>query len=744
MWYEERSNKAKRATNPTFSIFYQEGKVRLSKFHEAPPPLNRLLDYTDPTTVKFREKIRVYNSMFCFTSFGARIDHSINIGRAPYTFRINGQNYHRIGSLLPKEGIQPRYAQLYFFDTENEVQNRMSTFTDKESLEGLDPNIVQRLIEMLNQSSFVAKVFQMAINWSHTHGSNNMQLKLLGEKMKAMQYNKPTVAEWPKANLRIAPKLDGTSISIAFTAVEEQRLKWSRNNQDTLRADLYHNVCDAVTKGVQMQKGSGKEYTPAQIDDIISTEIPSQLEDPKGYKVVIEFVLHGPCGKDAKHALCNIEEKCSKHFPKSFNEETIINADGYPIYRRRDNKLSAMKGKFNMKDFFSFDIHYSYSSVMKLNFHLPNQHMVNLRDSDHLPALLQREGINATTFTDWFELNKRDPAARTLTYAEIPKHYVWHEKLKLWKQRKQQKYIGKIVYSSPSSGERYYLRMLLNVLRGAQEFTELITVNKRIYPTFKETCFAYGLLNDDKEWTHAISEASFWALGPQLRDLFVTILIFCDNTHLAELMQQVQLIIWDEAPMTQKYAFEALDKTLRDILGYKNPQKRNQLFGGLTVLLGGDFRQILLVIPKGKRSDIVQSCINRSQLWKYCKVITLTQSMRVNENYENGEIDTQKQDFNQWVLAVGMIVQETYPDFTTRQHDDDYLKERAILTPRNDDPDAINAYMFKKLAGDTVTYNSADEICKASTNTLEQYNLYPIEFLNSLNFPGMPPHSLCL
>ncbi|GJR41658.1 ATP-dependent DNA helicase PIF1-like protein [Tanacetum coccineum] len=39
------------------------------------------------------------------------------------------------------------------------------------------------------------------------------------------------------------------------------------------------------------------------------------------------------------------------------------------------------------------------------------------------------------------------------------------------------------------------------------------------------------------------------------------------NTHLAELMQQVQLIIWDEAPMTQKYAFEALDKTLRDILG---------------------------------------------------------------------------------------------------------------------------------------------------------------------------------
>nr|GEV94786.1 reverse transcriptase domain-containing protein [Tanacetum cinerariifolium] len=83
------------------------GKVRLSKFHDAPPPLNRSLDYTDPTTLKFRDKIRVYNSMFCFTSFGARIDHSINKGRAPYTFRINGQNYHCIGSLHPKEGIEP-------------------------------------------------------------------------------------------------------------------------------------------------------------------------------------------------------------------------------------------------------------------------------------------------------------------------------------------------------------------------------------------------------------------------------------------------------------------------------------------------------------------------------------------------------------------------------------------------------------------------------------------------------------
>ncbi|GJX00670.1 ATP-dependent DNA helicase PIF1-like protein [Tanacetum coccineum] len=143
------------------------------------------------------------------------------------------------------------------------------------------------------------------------------------------------------------------------------------------------------------------------------------------------------------------------------------------------------------------------------------------------------------------------------------------------------------------------------------------------------------------------------------------------NTHLAELMQEVKLIIWDEAPMTQKYAFKALDKTLRDILGFKNPENREQIFRGMTVFLGADFRQIL-------------------------------------------------------------------------QHDDEYLKEQAILTPRNYDVDEINKYMFNKLVGKFVIYNSADEICKASTKSLDQQQLYPTEFLNTLNFLGMPPHALCL
>ncbi|GKB48807.1 hypothetical protein Tco_0899560 [Tanacetum coccineum] len=80
----------------------------------------------------------------------------------------------------------------------------------------------------------------------------------------------------------------------------------------------------------------------------------------------------------------------------------------------------------------------------------------------------------------------------------------------------------------PALGERYYLRMLLNVVRGIEGFPQLMTVNNMLCATFKETCFAHGLLNDDREWSRAILEASHWALATQLRDTFVTMLLFCD------------------------------------------------------------------------------------------------------------------------------------------------------------------------------------------------------------------------
>jgi ATP-dependent DNA helicase PIF1 len=64
------------------------------------------------------------------------------------------------------------------------------------------------------------------------------------------------------------------------------------------------------------------------------------------------------------------------------------------------------------------------------------------------------------------------------------------------------------------------------------------------------------------------------------------------------------IIIWDEAPMQHKHAIEAVDHTLRDVL------EKNILFGGITVLFRGDFRQTLPVITKGSREQIVQASLH--------------------------------------------------------------------------------------------------------------------------------------
>ncbi|GJY31539.1 ATP-dependent DNA helicase PIF1 [Tanacetum coccineum] len=456
---------------------------------------------------------------------------------------------------------------------------------DKETSKDIDEQIVRDLISMLDQYSSVSQAFRMARDWCNTHSSADFRLRLHIERKTTRQYNAPTVSEVaviiindfgdahpirdivvdrkdtrPQQVSELHPSYMALQYPLlfsygeeqylvdAYTTVEEQRLKWTRNNQDMLRIDMYHNLCDVVTRGDTSALGLGKRIvlprtftgslrpeigtrvfkrkltellddltkknmfgessavvyviefqkrglphahillwleehckckTPSDIDDIILVEMPSPTDDPDGYKVVTDYMLHGPCGKNARNAACTNDGKCSKKFPNPFLGETFLDEDRYPHYRRRDNKIKGYqilikylkKGpdrakiviKENVKNgttlgtenvlevdeiknylncqflapceavwwLFSFDIYYAYPSVIHLSFHLPNQNAITLWDSERLPALLQREGIDVTMFTGWFELNKRDPEARTLTYADIPKHYVWHEQSKL-------------------------------------------------------------------------------------------------------------------------------------------------------------------------------------------------------------------------------------------------------------------------------------------------------------------------
>ena len=120
--------------------------------------------------------------------------------------------------------------------------------------------------------------------------------------------------------------------------------------------------------------------------------------------------------------------------------------------------------------------------------------------------------------------------ARNLTYCDFPTKWVWYRKQREWCPRKSGRCIGRIFHAHPTSGDRFYLRMLLNVVKGARSFEEIRTINHVVYPTYRAACYAHGLLDDDKEWDDAIKEASNWVSGRQLREMFAMLLLFCEVT----------------------------------------------------------------------------------------------------------------------------------------------------------------------------------------------------------------------
>jgi hypothetical protein len=148
-WFQEHLARSTK-TNPCFTLCCNNGKVVLPAPQETPNYLDNLLNPTNgSSSKKFRREIRAYNSMFAFTSMGAASDHSVNAQPGSYVFKVNGYCHHLMGSLLPMDNKGLKFAQLYIFDTDNEVANRLQPFCNENFPSVLDSEIVVGLINSL-------------------------------------------------------------------------------------------------------------------------------------------------------------------------------------------------------------------------------------------------------------------------------------------------------------------------------------------------------------------------------------------------------------------------------------------------------------------------------------------------------------------------------------------------------------------------------------------------------------------
>ncbi|KAL4573147.1 hypothetical protein LXL04_019944, partial [Taraxacum kok-saghyz] len=206
--------------------------------------------------------------------------------------------------------------------------------------------------------------------------------------------------------------------------------------------------------------------------------------------------------------------------------------------------------------------------------------------------------------------------------------------------------------------------------------------------------------------------------------------------------------------------------------------KPNVPFGGMTMLVGGDFRQTLPVKPKLKPAEVVGCTLPNSPLWRYFTVYPLLYNMRLSRSNDNGSVLAAKQAFASWLIDIGNGIvgipsledPENISDVDIPNHllistTTDHLKSlidfvytpdvllnptpenlsnRAIVCPKNVTADIINSMIMAATCRADRVYLSEDSISATTQRISDVELLYPPEYLNTLPIPGLPLHNLTL
>ncbi|XP_026428548.1 ATP-dependent DNA helicase PIF1-like [Papaver somniferum] len=180
--------------------------------------------------------------------------------------------------------------------------------------------------------------------------------------------------------------------------------------------------------------------------------------------------------------------------------------------------------------------------------------------------------------------------------------------------------------------------------------------------------------------------------------------------------------------MIHRHAFEALERTVKDLMNERKDKTKEKVFGGKTLLFGGDFRHILPVIRGGSRENIVDASISRSRLWKHFHVFELSENMRLLNGNCNSAEKQSISEFNKWILDLG----------------DEKLPAKAI-EGEDDEPTWIKIPDDLLIeSGKEHVFLSFDSISPQSYDFENAELLYNQEYLNSQKLSGVPNHVLRL
>ena len=243
--YEQESNIGPMDTVCTFcqalkwrkeskGLCCSSGKVRLELIQEPPEPLKSLLTGQHEFSKHFLGKIRCYNSAFQMTSFGAK---EIKEGNFMPTFKILGQVYHRIGSLLPVENEKSKFLQIYFIsDYEDQVNTRLS----HTGITNLNRNLITNLQNMLQAHNSYVRDFKAALQSLPTGNEDNFKLVINADRRPASahsgRYNAPSTNE--VAVLMVNQECGSRDIVLRTRDNQLQRIAETHRSYDALQYPL--------------------------------------------------------------------------------------------------------------------------------------------------------------------------------------------------------------------------------------------------------------------------------------------------------------------------------------------------------------------------------------------------------------------------------------------------------------------------------------------------------------------------
>ncbi|XP_016192395.1 uncharacterized protein LOC107633269 [Arachis ipaensis] len=229
----------------------------------------------------------------------------------------------------------------------------------------------------------------------------------------------------------------------------------------------------------------------------------------------------------------------------------------------------------------------------------------------------------------------------------------------------------------------------------------------------------------------------------------------------------------NEFTHTNLYTEQNMTHEQKDLMSITDQRKAHQPFGGKVVVQGGDFRQILPVIPKGSRHDILSSAINSSHMWSFCKVLKLHTNMRLLMS-SSDQYEGKMKRFSNWILDVGNenigsvvgdeseieipddllitttddplshLVDFAYPNLLQNMLNYRYFQSRAILAPTLESVEKVNNFVLTIFPGKEKEYLSSDTTCQADENEDVQQEWFTPEFLNDIKCLGLPNHKLTL